>query len=495
MKNSLLKMIVLPLLFTGIVYSSQLGFPVEAQGGDASTAVNYTGRSIPTSATEGKTFTASATFTFNHPEYGEDTQYSPLYCTLGSYESPVPRSGNTFPFTVVSTSMSKPSGGSVKLSVTSQSAIEVDFSSTSSVVLSSGQKTKLTTTLKPNMNLLDVGDSASLQIYCMFQGVNVREANSEDSGNVSIKIKAATTTTTPVVPAAAPVASAVIPAAFTKAGNTTTSLAGLTTSTAAAVSNFTLDSVDYGKVVFTSPVNLSGADLPAKFNMLDSYVVFSAGKISIDSSVLAVLNVPATVTFTGLNLSGNTIVILHNGVDSSTDSSVSNVLYDSTLNTLTFSVTGFSEYTVAPNLSVEIDAGEEYTSKNDTVQLTGSITDKSSVISVTQNDNPVEIPLEQLVIADDGTFAFDLVLVEGENIIKVSAQNDVSPAETIEFRVNFTLEKTAIESAIDSLSGFSLAEKIVTGLGLAIVLALGGVVAVLVVAKRKKRMAAKPAQA
>ncbi|MBU0952799.1 MAG: hypothetical protein KKA90_00005, partial [Nanoarchaeota archaeon] len=113
----------------------------------------------------------------------------------------------------------------------------------------------------------------------------------------------------------------------------------------------TIEKTGAGKITYTSPIDLSGANL-------DAAITISDKQIAVNTVIEARLNAPATLTFE--NVSFEVPKIYRDGQPCTT--ACSNMVYDREEKVVTVSVTGFSTYTVensTPSCGDGFCTGEE----------------------------------------------------------------------------------------------------------------------------------------
>ncbi len=252
-----------------------------------------------------------------------------------------------------------------------------------------------------------------------------------------------------------------LPSEYSQASSTTTSLSGLTVDEVQAVNNFTLEKLDTGKIEFLEPVDLSSEETQNKLKDLNTYLRIDSGMVELKSSDLPALNKKAKLTFANLSLNVEKVKILKDGMD--VTSELSNLVYDKESKKISFEVTGFSKYEIAPNLQIN-NYQEKLTVTTQQYELKGNVSDLNASLTVKVNGEKLD--LSKNVVNDNGEFAIEVDLVEGQNnlIVEATSPNDVSEIKS--FEINYQKEIPA--------NNFSL--PIVTGLvafGLAILAILG----------------------
>lgn len=240
-----------------------------------------------------------------------------------------------------------------------------------------------------------------------------------------------------------------IPSSFYASGSTTTVVKDLTTEQLKSISNFTLDTPGFSKIVFNEKVDLSSQDTLQRLAKLNQYVFMDQkGEVTIASDLMPELNKKATVTLYSLSFvslgSDYTPVILKDDFEPS-GSEVTNVTLTGK-DKITFDVSGFSTYAVRPTLIFEeknIDTDQQkYT-------LTGKIDDLDAEISVFLNNSRIE---QDITPDSEGNFSVELELKKGENNVQVTAkgvsEQSYGEALTINYGSN---EKNPVSSTNWSL--------------------------------------------
>jgi hypothetical protein len=210
-----------------------------------------------------------------------------------------------------------------------------------------------------------------------------------------------------------------LPSVFTAVGSTTTNLANVTDPK--NVTNLTLDVVGKSKVVFSDSVDLSTTTAKELFEQLDSYVRMKpTGVVAIDSSVLSMLaNKRASISMFNLPFVDKPDILVNGKL--ATSKIVSNTTYKN--KTLSFNVTGFSQYEAVPKLTIIEPKNGLETSKQE-ITLTGKITDPTATVSAKLNGQP----LGKLKVATaSGEFSTTLNLTKGTNNIRVEALSKFGP--------------------------------------------------------------------
>ncbi len=221
-----------------------------------------------------------------------------------------------------------------------------------------------------------------------------------------------------------------LPSKFKEAGSETTELSQV--ADPAKVDNLTLDT-KLGKIKYAESVDLSASEVKDKFKELDKYVkIEQAGVIAVDSTSLPVLNKKANVTMKSLNFLKTPRVFVDGKENKEV---VSNIRYANGV--LTFDVTHFSTFTVAPTVGIN-EPANNFETKEKTVTLRGSVSDPTATVSAKLNNKD----LGKLKVAtDSGIFQKEIELSEGLNKLVVSALS--STGATSSATISGTLLKTA----------------------------------------------------
>lgn len=223
-----------------------------------------------------------------------------------------------------------------------------------------------------------------------------------------------------------------LPTLFTATGSTTTDLTKVTDPT--NVSNFTLDILGSNKIVFKEPVNLSGQNTVDYLKTLDQYIkIGTSGTVELNSTILTILNKPATITMYKLNYVSTPEILINGKPD--TSGLLSNVSFDKQTGILSFDVTHFTVFQAVPKLELKIPAGGIREANS---AIRGGISDPKAIITGTFNG----VKLAPITPnKDNGEFIITKVLFKnGDNLLKLEAKSDwgsVLPLQTtIKFNSN-----------------------------------------------------------
>ena len=198
-----------------------------------------------------------------------------------------------------------------------------------------------------------------------------------------------------IIPKAS-ISQAQIPELFIQPGSQTTNLSKLTLSESTAVRDFTIDNLNVGTIVFTEPIDLSATELKETFSELDKYIKIEKGYVEINTDILPQLDKSAQITFYNLNLL-ETPAILKDEESIPTNNNISSVSFEN--QTLTFSVSEFSKYTIKPSTTF-IDIPKE--TEQEVIKILGKTTDPSAIIEIFLPHNIV-LTIEN--IDKDGNFS------------------------------------------------------------------------------------------
>lgn len=200
-----------------------------------------------------------------------------------------------------------------------------------------------------------------------------------------------------------------LPAEFSETGGST-NLAAI--SDPSKVENLTLDT-DSSTIKYKETVDLSATDTKDKFKELNKYVkADQLGVVGVDSASLPALNKKATIVMKSLTFI-KTPKILVDGKENK--AVVSNIVYKD--GTLTFDVTNFSTFTVAPTVEIK-EPANNFETKDKKVTLKGNVSDPTASVSAQLNNKD----LGKLEVATtSGDFSKEIELDEGTNKIVINA--------------------------------------------------------------------------
>lgn len=138
-----------------------------------------------------------------------------------------------------------------------------------------------------------------------------------------------------------------LPKIFTIEGSRTTNIDLLKKAELKNVSELTFEIKDKGLILFTEKLDISNQSVLDKLKDLDKYLTISDGYVELSS--FPELNSPARIILLNLNLRNNAVPIILK--DSETiDNDSLKLVY--TNNIVSFEVSSFSKYTIAPGLNI-----------------------------------------------------------------------------------------------------------------------------------------------
>jgi hypothetical protein len=217
---------------------------------------------------------------------------------------------------------------------------------------------------------------------------------------------------------------------FLQEGSTTTDLSSLTVEEAQSYVGFTVDVIGAGSIEFTEAVDLTDTSIEDNIDSIDNYISINRGIVSLDSATISALaGKAATITMRNVILNPEDITIYRDG---QIDSSVTNINYDTDTSTLTFDITGFSEYAIGPGLEIaNRDSIANRVVEEPSITITGMVSDFNAEILITGNNN------SKIVGVNEGTFIEEIELEEGVNTITIEATSVGGISEIITFDISY----------------------------------------------------------
>lgn len=227
------------------------------------------------------------------------------------------------------------------------------------------------------------------------------------------------------------IASKTLPLVFTESGTATTNVSVLKRDQASSYVDFTLDTKNGNKITWSGPLDLDNEGFLYRVEKLDSYIkLTSTGVISVDGEKLPLLDSQAIIVFKNVKFV-STPVLLRDGIEVSASVQGSGAC-STTARTCTYLVEGFSEYKITPSLKVTEtpEVGEpNYT-------MEAFVDDLDAEVKY-RIDGEDWVTVQQIDVGT-GRFSANLNLVEGLNLIEVTATSANDETDSILVEVTYT---------------------------------------------------------
>lgn len=227
------------------------------------------------------------------------------------------------------------------------------------------------------------------------------------------------------------IASKSFPSVFTQSGSSTTNIALLKKNEAVEYRGFTLDVRNGNKIVWEGPLDLDTDEFLEIISKLDQYVGLTLpAEIAVNTSKVPILDSPATIVFKNVEfVSAPTLLKDDEKVSQAVQNSG---ICDKSAKICSYGVEGFSEYKLAPTLTVTEVA--EVGSAN--YRMEAFVDDLKATVKYRLN-NGVWTVISNIDI-DTGRFTADLTLAEGQNTIELTAVSINGETDTLMTEVIYT---------------------------------------------------------
>lgn len=231
------------------------------------------------------------------------------------------------------------------------------------------------------------------------------------------------------------VALTTLPSIYTYSGSKTTNLKSVTSANIKAFPNFTLETQDV-LMEWTQPVDLSGADVAAKLNSLNTNLKPSWGKVEFSAANLAFLAKPVKLTFKETEFISEPKVRIGTEVK---DFSESKGVFTENNRTTQITLDVMNTIALAPDIMIEQAVVE---SEFDEAKINGTVNDPRATVKYTVNGG--EEKSVGTIDLQTGKFEIPVNVKDGEQHVEITAtlQNKESTTKAAVAKLSGTTQAT-----------------------------------------------------